>query len=445
MNCSECKENLVAHMEGALDEATALSCQNHIESCKECSETLREYKSLQGELGKLGPITADVSLVDSVMNRVKYLEFQKEAREPERSTFMSKLLKWRWSMGLGAFAGILGLILLVILPGSNTMVAAEETFARATKAVGQLAGINIKGRLRTSAHDNFSAIALENDFVDIELWKEFSPKLRWKVEKPGRVAAMNGSSTILFIRPDFAYKLDTPTQSAFDTQWLHQIADVAESLNDELRAIKKHDWKSSVSKDNAGHTVVTVEARSGYSSDDYLKNTFFCTADTRRVYVFDDQTGLLVSAKIYLADSKQPELLFELTQINYNPNFASDTFEIELPDDVSWNKDDVVLPDNSKYEALSSEQAARAFFDACAQENWDEVSKFTTVTASLKTYLAGIEVISIGEHFESALSLISGAQFVPYEIRLKSGEVKKHNLALKRHPQTRRWFVDGGI
>jgi len=445
MNCNECKDNLVAHLEGALDKATALSCQNHIESCKECSETLRKYKSLQGELGKLGPITADVSLVDSVMNRIKYLEFQKEAREPERSTFMSKLLKWRWSMGLGAFAGILGLILLVILPGANTMVAAEETFVRATKAVGQLAGINIKGRLRTTAGDNFSAISLENDFVDIELWKEFSPTLRWKVEKPGRVAAMNGSSTILFIRPDFAYKLDRPTHSAFDTQWLHQIADVAESLNDELRAIKKHGWKSSVSKDNAGHSIVTVEARSGYSSDDYLKNTFFCTANTRREYIFDDKTGLLVSAKIYLADGEQPELLFELTQISYNPKFASDTFEIELPADVSWRRDDVVLPDNSKYEALTAEQAARAFFDACAKEDWDEVSKFTTVTASLKTYLAGIEVISTGEHFESAISLISGAQFVPYEIKLKSGDVKKHNLALKRHPETRRWFVDGGI
>ncbi len=445
MNCNECKENLVAHLEGTLDEPTALSCRNHIESCKECGATLLKYKSLQGELGKLGPITADVSLVDSVMNRVKYLEFQKEAQEPERSTFMSKLLKWRLSMGLGAVAGIIGLILMVILSGSNTMVAAEETFARATKAAGQLEGINIKGRLRTSAGDNFSAIALENDFVDIELWKEFSSKLRWKVEKPGRVAAMNGNSTILFIRPDYAYKIDSPTQAAFDTQWLHQIANVTESLNDELKAIKRHGWKSSVSNDNAGHTVVTVEAQSGYSSDDYLKNAFFCTANTSRVYVFDDQTGLLVSAKIFLEGGKQPELLFELTQISYNPKFATSTFEIELPADVNWNQNDVVLPDNSKYEALNSEQAAQAFFAACAQENWTEAGKFITVTASLKTYLAGVEVISLGEHFESAMSLISGAQFVPYEIKLKNGEVKKHNLALKRHPQTRRWFVDGGI
>ena len=36
-------------------------------------------------------------------------------------------------------------------------------------------------------------------------------------------------------------------------------------------------------------------------------------------------------------------------------------------------------------------------------------------------------------------------QFVPYEIRFPNGEVKKHNLALRKDPRTGRWLVDGGI
>jgi hypothetical protein len=35
--------------------------------------------------------------------------------------------------------------------------------------------------------------------------------------------------------------------------------------------------------------------------------------------------------------------------------------------------------------------------------------------------------------------------FVPYEIRLKSGEVKKHNLAIRNGNPAKHWLVDGGI
>ena len=59
--------------------------------------------------------------------------------------------------------------------------------------------------------------------------------------------------------------------------------------------------------------------------------------------------------------------------------------------------------------------------------------------------MGGLEVINIGDSFTSALSLISGARFVPYEIKLKSGAVKKFNLALKKDGKTSRWYVDGGI
>jgi hypothetical protein len=95
---------------------------------------------------------------------------------------------------------------------------------------------------------------------------------------------------------------------------------------------------------------------------------------------------------------------------------------------------------------MTSEQAARALFEACGREDWTEAAKFfNPLTGSLKQYLGGLQVVSIGAHFTSALSLISGAEFVPYEIKLKNGETKKYNLGLKRDATTRRWFVDGGI
>ncbi|MBU1107987.1 MAG: zf-HC2 domain-containing protein [Candidatus Riflebacteria bacterium] len=449
MNCNECQEYMVAHLEGALEQETDLAWKKHLSECDDCKEILQSFQELEFELKKRGPITADVSLVNPVMDRIKRIEVNKQSQETERSTFMSRLLKWRWSMGVGAFAGMALLILLVVFPGTNNIAAAAEAISRGVKAIGKLTSIHLKGKLRTLPRDNFSSIAPDQEFVDIELWKEFKPAVKWKVEKPGRIAAMNGETTILFIRPDYAYKIPEPTRSAFDTGWLLQIADISGSLNEELKTIEKNGLKTKVEhiKDASGNpkTEVTVEVKSAYSGDDFLKNTFFCTADTRRVYVFDDQSGLLTAARIYLEGWTDSTLLFELSQIDYDPEFASETFQIDLPEDVTWDRSGDILPDNKKYEAMSSEEAARTFFEACGREDWEEAGKFDTITTSFKTYYGGIKIISLGEHFTGMISLINGDEFVPYEIELRDGTKRKHNIALRRHQTTNRWFVDGGI
>jgi len=124
----------------------------------------------------------------------------------------------------------------------------------------------------------------------------------------------------------------------------------------------------------------------------------------------------------------------------------SEVFELQLPADVSWAGEMQVLPDNEKYAAMTSEQAARAMFEACGSNDWTEAAKFfNPLTAEVKRYLGGLQVVSVGTHFTSAISLVSGAEFVPYEIKLKDGEIRKFNLALKRDKRTQRWYVDGGI
>jgi len=104
------------------------------------------------------------------------------------------------------------------------------------------------------------------------------------------------------------------------------------------------------------------------------------------------------------------------------------------------------MPDNTKYAAMTPEDAARAFLEAVGREDWTEAGKFDSpITDGFKQDRGGLQVISIGKAFTSAISAINGAQFVPYEIKLKSGQINKHNLALKKDRNTSRWFVDGGI
>ncbi|MHC4063858.1 MAG: hypothetical protein ACYSUI_05080, partial [Planctomycetota bacterium] len=71
--------------------------------------------------------------------------------------------------------------------------------------------------------------------------------------------------------------------------------------------------------------------------------------------------------------------------------------------------------------------------------------KFLTrseVDRGLRSYLGGSEVISIGAPFQSGQY---GGWFVPYEIKLRSGETKKHKLALRNDNPAHRYVVDGGI
>ena len=179
--------------------------------------------------------------------------------------------------------------------------------------------------------------------------------------------------------------------------------------------------------------------------NDYLKNSFFETADTRRVYVFDNQSERLESVKIYLHATSGDKLIFELDQIDYNQSIDPGVWKLDLPADVSWWQNEMQkLPDNDKYASMTAEQAARAFFEACSQENWSEVEKFlreSPVDHLLKQELGGLEIIQIGTAF---ISNASPDQFVPYKIKLKNGYDKELNLALRKDEPTGRWFVDGG-
>ena len=89
-----------------------------------------------------------------------------------------------------------------------------------------------------------------------------------------------------------------------------------------------------------------------------------------------------------------------------------------------------ILPDNEKYVSMTAEQAARAFFEACAREDWDEAEKFMTpMTDRTKEYLGGLKIVSLGESFTGenypgGLDLKDyPGRFVPYEIQLRAQEL----------------------
>lgn len=447
MNCAECRDNLVACAEGLLDREESLQCHAHLESCAECRREYQSVTRLQQRLIIRGQTAAEVSIVEPVMRRVL-----KEQLKPERNTLMNTLLKHRWGFGLGAAASVAAaIILLVILAPARVQAKAVEVLAKGAQAVAKLTSIHLRGQLRTAPQDNFGYINADQPFYTIELWKQFEPDLKWRVEKPLRVIVMDGKSTVMLIKSgDVGVKIPQRTTSAFDTDWLQRIANISNALTNEIKNAQARGWKLDVTEETAADgkakSVVTIMAKSGVPDDDYGKNTFIENADTRRVYHFDAESGLLEAVQVYLVRPSGETEIFDLSQIDYNQPLPAETWNLVLPSDVSWAQlpqDLPKLPDNEKYASMTAEEAARSFFEACGRKDWDEAGKFMSpITAQLKDYLGGLEIVSIGEPFSSKTY---GGVFVPYEIKLKGQYDKKWNLAVRKDNPAKRWQVDGGI
>ena len=132
MNCAECRDNLVACLEGLLEAEQSRQCQAHLESCAACRAEYAAISRLQERLVARGRVAAEVSLVEPVMRAVR----QKQI-EPERTTLMSLLFKNRWGFGLGAAASAAAIVMVIALSTPSAQAKAADVLARGARAIGQ--------------------------------------------------------------------------------------------------------------------------------------------------------------------------------------------------------------------------------------------------------------------------------------------------------------------
>ena len=277
----------------------------------------------------------------------------------------------------------------------------------------------------------------------MELWKQFEPTLKWRAERPGRVVVMDGKSTAQYLqKSNVVIKIPQAAPSAFDTDWLHQIVNISNSMTREIQTARTKGWKvdttAGTAADGHAQSVVTIESKAGLPDNNYLKNKSMETADLRRVYRFDAQTKQLEAVQIYLEASSGDMLVFESSQIDYNQPIGSAVFHLDLPANVSEYKEPQKLPDNAKYAAMTPQQVARAFFEACGRQDWTEVEKYDSfLTDGSKQFLGGLEIISVGDPFKSKPY---PGWFVPYEVKLPSQEI---NVRVSNINPAKRCVVTG--
>ena len=289
MNCQECREELAAYIEGLLDETHQSQMEAHMAECSNCQAELEEVRELTVRLAREGLAAPPVSLETAVMDRILH-----------EQALQLRRLKMRKRIRLLGISGAMAAAIALFLVGSLWLTqpaAAERTRPRCWRRAPKPCRIPPPSiswpKCGPSPHDNFSMIGAEYDFVPVEIWKQFGDKPKWRVEKPGRVAVMDGDSTEMLIRPDYVVQFPHASQGAFDTGWLLALTNVQDMITHELRAAQARGWDLKLTHETtaAGEKklLVTVEAKSGLPADDYLKNKFFEDSDMRRVYRFDAQ------------------------------------------------------------------------------------------------------------------------------------------------------------
>jgi len=455
MNCTGCKEKLVELAEGLLSESQSQIVKEHLKDCQQCRSELEELKELGERLTCDSEKRQQGSLEDAVFNQIirQQRQLLKQADRNNR-----QLRIWRQIMNskitkLATAAVIIMGILFSLQIFNASEVSAAQVLQEAMDAVSDLQSVYMKAKMRTRPSDNFSNIGLNYDFAEIEMWKHTNSNglVQWRVEKPGRILLMDGTNTTMFMRPNGGVLIERPLPLGCYDSWSGRLLNVHDLLDSELQKAKNNPdrevslWHKEI--EGQDKIILEVDVITDVAEDDYLRNKFIMDSDHLKVYQFDTKTKLLEGLQVYVHTDNEDVLVFEVTDIEYNAEFDDGIFALDLPENMNWAKELEILPDNKRYEDMAPKEVATVFFQACADEDWEEVLKFwgaSRIDDRIKDYLGGLEIISIGEPFQS-VGYVRGGWFIPYEIKLKSGDIQKHNLSIRNDNKAKRYNVDGGI
>ena len=128
MNCTECKELLVAHIEGLLDTSQERAVAEHLGDCEACRAEAETVRGLQGRLSKNGQAVAQSDLENDVMNlivREQKVRLKAAEKAAERLSIRRIIMKSPVARIATAAA-----VIIIAAVGINYIMAPSVTWAQ---------------------------------------------------------------------------------------------------------------------------------------------------------------------------------------------------------------------------------------------------------------------------------------------------------------------------
>jgi outer membrane lipoprotein-sorting protein len=436
MNCQE----TIYRMTDLLDKEQGPKAElvrEHLANCPACRVRFEEHEHIFESVRRARRIAASHQFGAKTMKAIA----NEAALEATTTGKFWHLQGWRrWAVAACATA-LLIFLLPSLAPHFGGRRSASAVLAQSIEAMSNVQTIHMTGRMRTIPGDNFELIGAEYDFVPLELWREYNPS-RWRVEKPGRVVVMDGTSSTLYISQLNQY-MKASTQAGF-VEWLRPLLNPESILQNELDSTKMKPSDATVTESNGNVTLTVRRKAEGSFANTWTKNKSIDESDHTCIYKFDSATKRLQALQVVIHTGSQDVPVLELNDIRYNETPPDKLFALQIPEGATQ----IIAPEqmSSAVDAiLGPKDAAEYFFNALAQKDWNAVLGVyptSTVPDLVKSYYGGLSILSIGVPFKSG---IYAGYFVPYRIRLYDGTVISHNLAVRNDNPQKRWVVDGGF
>lgn len=447
MNCNECRSEMANLFDPDVDKTLLANAMEHIQQCTDCSI---DYQKTQDVITMLKPKSlpnAPFALKQNIINRLK-TEETKMKKEVSKTVKIS--YRYKKVLSIAAVLAI-AMIIIPIVDKNNlfmdsTAKAASVYIESSIKATQLIKSMVIKLKVRTVAHDNFALVGTDYDMVDHTIWKSFEEPVRWRIDKGERIVVFDGKFQYLWL-PNIDEGIKAGENANF-TEWFKILLEPEKILMKEQNVTKAKGSKVTMKERNDELLMTITSKAQGNFINDYCKNRTIEESDNRREYTFDSNTKLLKGLKIFILDGKKETMILEIEKIDYNVQIDSSLFAINLPSGIEWKE--LTRNYNSEiFKNISSKRVAELFFDGMANNDWKLVEESCDFFKSnsekvkkIKESFGGLKVIRIGKPFKSGLY---PGEFVPYEIKLKSGEIMKLKLAVRNDNPNKVWIVDGGF
>jgi hypothetical protein len=344
----------------------------------------------------------------------------------------------RWPGWVTAGCTVAALLMLVPMLHTGRKASAGNLWAQSIDALANAKSIHIIGRIRTLPGDNFELIGTKYDFVSVEIWRDYTNPPQWRVEKPGRMVVMKGKTATMYISK--TNSVSSGPSGAGYIEWLRPMLDPQSILECESAA----GAETQTSEADGALTVSVRRKAGGDLTHDWAKNKSIAESDHVSVYHLDSATKRLQGLEVYVSVDGKDQLVADFSDIRYNETFPPALFVLQIPADATKLLDASEMKP-AAVALAGTKEVAQYLFDSLAHERWDDVLAVfpvNKVDPRVREYYGGLQVISIGEAFQSGLY---PGYFVPYEIRLANGEVRKHKLAVRNDNPRHTWMVDGGF
>lgn len=173
MNCTECKELLVAYFEGLLDDVQERTVEEHLKRCDACQAELKELQTLRQRLVQGARATAETDLEDRVMNRI-IQEQDERLKSAEQATTGLRIRRLIMKSSILKIAAAAAIVLAVltgwsIWSGTQSGVALADVLVKVqqVQAFMYKMTMHVKGSMRDTATmttDMEGSILIANDY-----------------------------------------------------------------------------------------------------------------------------------------------------------------------------------------------------------------------------------------------------------------------------------------